>query len=364
MWVKPDQLVVNNILLSDVVAKSGQVIIPEKTVLTKKHIQVIKNFLIEDVNVSSELDDGREYIPLRVEKEEEKKPLQSEKQADLSFQEHYQYVVKKYGEMFIQWQSGLAIDMPLVREIFIPLFEKIQEVEEQLYLLGQWSTKEDYIYHHSVSVGLLAGFLAKKLNYQKGEQIQLALAGLLSDSGMAKLDPRIFSAERPLLHQERQDLYRHPTYSYRFVEDIPTLTNEAKLAILQHHERNDQSGYPFKLGRGKIHPYAHIIALCDSYHAMTCERVFKKESPPFIVLEEIIKQKGIKFNEKITEVFVQEILPIKVNTIVHLSNGKIGKVAYINPENPVKPIVKLKGGEFLVLERYPKVHIVQVEKDN
>lgn len=362
MWIKREQLVPDNVLLTEILASSGNTIIPGKTVLTEEHIKIINYFLIEKVNVSEELATGRQFIPKKIEKTKEEPLKQAREEKPQSFQDKYQRAVDQYKEMFISWQSGLAIDIAKVREIFLPLLEKMEEVEKELYTLGTWSTKEDYLYHHAVSVGLLSAFIAKKLNYTKGDQIQLGLAGLLSDSGMAKLNPSIFSANRSLYMREQEDIFHHPTYSYRLVESISTLTKEAKLAILQHHERNDESGYPFKLGRDKIHPYAHIIAISDIYHAMTSSRVYQEEVSPFIVLEEILKKKEIKLNKDITKVFIKSILPLKVNKQVLLSNGKKGVIALIEPKNPLRPIVKLAEDEFIALERNPKIHIEKIIK--
>lgn len=360
MWIKREQLVIDNVLLTAIVATSGNTIIPGNTVLNEEHIKIINYFLIDRINVSEELASGKQFIPKGLEKTKAVTPRQEEEVELLPFYEKYQRVVHQYKEMFIGWQSGLAIDMAKVRRIFLPLLEEMEEAEKDLYALHTWSTKEDYLYHHAVSVGLLAAFTAKKLDYDKGNQIQLGLAGLLSDSGMAKLNPSIFLANRSLYMREQEDIFHHPGYSYRLVESIPTLSREAKLAILQHHERNNESGYPFKLGKDKIHPYAHIIAISDIYHAMTSSRIYQEEVSPFLVLEKIFKKRNIKLNNRITDTFIKSILPLRINTEVLLSNGKKGIVAHLEAENPLRPVIKLADKEFFQLKDYPNLHIEKI----
>lgn len=363
MWVKVTQLVPNNVLLSDVIAKSGRPIIPANTVLTETHIKVLENFSIEQVQVSPQLSDGKQFMPKEeLEKVVQTIPSKTENVSELSFIEHYEVVVSNYKEIFQQVQSGLALDMPKVRAFFIPLLNRIDEIKDELYELHKRSTIEDYIYHHAVAVGLLSAYIAKQLQVNTGEQIQIGLAGLLSDIGMAKLNPAILSSNRPLMFQEQEDIEQHPTYSYRLVEQISTLTTQAKLAILQHHERNDRSGYPLGLSKDKIHPYAHIIAVSDTFHAMTCEKIYRGRQSIFIAFEEIVKHKATKFDEKIVDVFLKAISPLQLNTIVQLSNGKVGKVTFIHPDQPVRPIIQIGENEFFILERHPDVYIKKIIK--
>src|SRR5690625_2226967 len=99
-----------NILLDDIKAKYGNTIIPKDTILTETHIKVIHSFLIEEVNVSSELANGKTFIPQEV-TQISKKPTTSspsKRTKDLSFEKQYEQSVQAYKEMFHKWQSGLA----------------------------------------------------------------------------------------------------------------------------------------------------------------------------------------------------------------------------------------------------------------
>ena len=68
------------------------------------------------------------------------------------------------------------------------------------------------------------------------------------------------------------------------VQHVSLLKEGAKVAIIQHHERLDGSGYPFGLTNNKIHTVAKIIGVADTYHAMTSERLYRKKQSPFKVL--------------------------------------------------------------------------------
>src|SRR5690606_7772208 len=75
---------------------------------------------------------------------------------------------------------------------------------------------------------------------------------------------------KPVIDSSQADP-RHPVISYEMIKDEPTLTKHAKLAIIQHHERLDGSGFPLKATAEKIHPYSRIIAVADQYVTLYIE---------------------------------------------------------------------------------------------
>ena len=139
------------------------------------------------------------------------------------------------------------------------------DIAEFIYLLNRRS-KDDLIYYKSVAMSVLAVYLAKNLQYEKKDWLQIGFAALLADSGFAKL-PDELQYEK---NQERpSETFRlHPVYSYKIVEKITTLTKAAKIAIIQHHERLDGTGYPAKIGKDKITPYAKILGVCDYFYQL------------------------------------------------------------------------------------------------
>lgn len=210
-----------------------------------------------------------------------------------------------------------------------------------LVLLQNYVTdKREYIYHHAVSTGLIAGYIAKRMKFKKGERIQVALAGCLSDCGMARVNPLILQQSH-IGQKDLKEIKLHPANSYKMVKDIPSLSLAAKMGILQHHERLDGSGYPFKEKGDRIHLYARIIAVADVYHALTCDRIYKTKVSPIkaldIMLYEMFGQLDIPILQKLSGC----ITPLTINMMVKLSSGRSGKILYVDQKNPVKTIVQL-----------------------
>lgn len=363
MRVEPSQLVPGCMLLNDVKGKSNRAIIPKNTVLTEEHITILEVFLINYVDVGAKLSDGKTFTPKIVQKKKEpKKQLEPVNDVgDLAFSEHYQYVVQNYKKLFTSWQNNIAIDMPSIRKLVIPLFERFDQGDADVFTLHQFNTKIDYMYHHSVAVSMIAAYLGKKMGYPSGDFIQIGLAGFLSDCGMAKISPAILYKKVSLSAIEINEMKTHPTYSYRMVEHIPTITQVVKLAILQHHERMDGSGYPLGVQKDKIHAYSRIIAVSDMYHAMTCEKLYQAKQSPFQVIEELTRNKYTHFDYQVVDTFTKCLANFSIGTNVKLSNGQAGEIVFVEDKFPTRPMIKVsQSGEILALKSNTAIYIVEI----
>lgn len=350
MRVKPSQLVTGCILLNDVIGKTDQPIMTKQTVLSKKHITVLKKFLVDYVDVSRKLNNGEVFEPA----------VHETKQPSASFLTHYLSVVDAYKNLFTGWQNNVPIDMASIRNTLMPLLERMTDITRVVHTLHRYATKKDYFFHHGVSVAILSAYIGKKMGYSKGEWLQLGLAGFLSDIGMAKIRPDIRFKTDVLNDAEYQEVKKHPIYSYRMIEQQPTVSHAAKLGILQHHERVDGSGYPLGLKKNKIHRFARIIAVCDIYHAMISERYYKDKQSPFLVIDELHREQFSKLDPQIVQTFIESLINLSTGVHVRLSNGQTGVIVFIQPNAPTRPIVKLDAnGDMIALQDNPDLFIAE-----
>lgn len=364
MKVATSDLIPGCILFRDVKGKTNRPIIPKNTVLEEIHIQVLKKFLVEQVEVSKTLASGEIYVPKRKEAVQQKKAEETAvqlKERTLPFQARLEEAKEKYKDIFQRLQNHLPLEIGEVRNIILPLLESTEEIDREVYMLHHYTTKEDYIFYHSIAVGITSSFIARKLNFEKKEWMQIGLAGFLSDCGMAKIHPDIVFKEGLLSSEELAQIKKHPTYSYRLVENIPSLSAQVKLAILQHHERMDGSGYPLGLTGDKIHKYARIIAISDMYHAMTSERLYKEKQSPFKVIEEIEQDQFSKLDPEIVRSFIRNLANFSIGTKVRLSNKKNAEIVFIDPNKPTRPMVRFQdSGEIISLQHVPDLYIEEI----
>ncbi|WP_188456202.1 HD-GYP domain-containing protein [Virgibacillus oceani] len=359
MRVDPSQLVPGCVLISDVKGKTNRPIVPTNTVLSEMHINVLQKFLVEAVDVSPKLVNGESFTPKRILKE--KKEIRNPDKEYELFRDHYMDVVNGYKKMFEAWRNNIPVDMAHVRRKLLPLLERVDNDGSDVFTLHHYVKKEDYYHHHSVSVAVLSAYLAKKLNFAKGECLQIGLAGFLSDCGMAKVDQAILHKQGGISDIELNEIKKHPTYSYRLVEQIPTISQTVKIAILQHHERMDGSGYPIGLTKDKILTYARIIAVSDMYHAMTCERYYKEKQSPFKVMEEIQKEQFSQLDHNVVQTFISSLANFSIGTKVRLSNNRTGEIVFVEDKYPTRPMVRLDhNDEIVTLKNDPSMYIDEI----
>lgn len=336
MRVHPKQLVEKCVITDDVYSKGLQPIVPKNTVVTLIIQEVLDRFMIREVEVEEYLEDGMTYFPLPIEAIEQT----NVKAPATPFIEHYHTVVKQYETFYQLWQSGVPLDIHKVREAIVPLVERAVDYQRDVLLLFKEATKERYLAHHSVAVALLTGLLAKQLGYDK-DWIQVALAGFLADSGMAKISQRLLKKQQALVLPEQEEVKKHPTYSYRYVEKCASLSRQAKLGIIQHHEKLDGSGYPMGVKRDRIHPYAKIIAICDSYHAMMTERFYQKEKRLFEAVLDMRQKVNQQFDDKYLYRFFYMLEKQLKQQAVMLSSGERAEIIELHLNKDPQIIVRV-----------------------
>ncbi|MCU9613494.1 HD domain-containing protein [Caldibacillus lycopersici] len=335
-------------IIEDIMGLTKYPIVPKNTPVTNEIIEILNAFQVEEVDVelavkTDKKGKNKQIPPIKNDKQHSIKHEQKASTTNLgasTFFKQYIEAVATYKKEFIRWQSGMAVDIAKIREFLIPLLDLLDKEPKHLLSLPTSVNKNDYIFHHSVSVGLISGYLAMLMNMKQGNCYQVALAGCLSDCGMARIDPLIF--RKILLNNEdKVDIKEHPTNSYKMLQPILSLKHEVKLSVLQHHERLDGSGYPFGLQENKIHLFAKIISIADVYHALVSNRVYKEKVSPYTAID-IISENPNHFDSMIYETLARWIVKYSLNVKVKLSTNQNGEIVYIDSMYPTRPFIKIE----------------------
>ncbi|MCF6410700.1 HD-GYP domain-containing protein [Pseudalkalibacillus salsuginis] len=330
------------VLSHDVFSLTSRPIMTRDTELTEEHIAVLKAFFISEVEVKAIKSSSKKQ-------NEEKDPtslLNNSKLTD--FHSFYMKAVNQYKKQFANWQAGTAVDLYPIRLEIVPLLEIALEKPKTILSLHHFLNIQDYIYHHAISVGLISSFLAKKLSYSKGDIIQLALAGALIDCGMSKIQPKIMNKKETLSQAEYEEVKQHPILGYKMLKGITGIKESVLLSVLQHHEREDGSGYPLGTRGGQLNKYSRIAAIADVFHAMTSERLYRSKQSPFKVLEQMQLDQFGKFDPKILNILVNELSAFSVGTKVELTNGQVGEIVFIDPHSLTRPMVKMDESDEII----------------
>lgn len=160
---------------------------------------------------------------------------------------------------------------------------------------------------HSKRVGELCKKIGKELNLPEIEVNLLNLAGFLHDIGKIAIDDRLLSGTAEFSPEDMKIIRTHPEIGCRILRSSYDISEIAE-AVLYHHERLDGSGYPKGLKGDAIPRYAAIIAVADSFDAMTAKRTYRKVLSAEQAAEEIRAGSGTLYDPVIVEAFLKVVL--------------------------------------------------------
>ena len=174
----------------------------------------------------------------------------------------------------------------IVASIKATMNEKSQETEE-----------------HAERLAFLSRVIAMELNLPQSDQDKLELLATLHDIGKIGISDQILTKQGKLNADEWVEMKRHPEIGYRIAMASPELIPIAE-SILCHHERWDGSGYPQGLGGERIPLLSRVLAIVDSYDAMTQDRPYRKAMTREEAIREIERNSGTQFDPRILGLFV------------------------------------------------------------
>jgi putative nucleotidyltransferase with HDIG domain len=163
--------------------------------------------------------------------------------------------------------------------------------------------RDDYTMQHSTRVATLSLLLAEEMGLGTEEQRELEVAALVHDLGKIRIPDHILNKPGPLDDHEIQRIKRHPTDGVDILGHSQALHRFIP-AVLHHHEWHNGQGYPHGLKGDAIPLFAAIIALADSYDAMTTSRPYRTGLTAEVAIAEIIRCRGTQFNPRLTDYFV------------------------------------------------------------
>lgn len=160
-------------------------------------------------------------------------------------------------------------------------------------------------YTHSVNVCIFSLALADKIGVTgKAEIHTLGTGALLHDIGKSRVPSAIIDKPGTLTEGEMMIVRRHPQYGFEIIINSNIIPHDAHFPILQHHERENGTGYPHGLESKDIHKYSKIVAIADVFDAMTTKRSYREAKEAFPALKEMYDDSGA-FDRELLEEFTR-----------------------------------------------------------
>lgn len=163
--------------------------------------------------------------------------------------------------------------------------------------------KDRYTHGHSERVALMGARLAQAMGMDAAQVKRVHICGLVHDVGKIGVPEAVLCKTGRLTDEEFEMIKLHPEIGQRIVSQIPLL-EDVLPGVLHHHERWDGRGYPHALAAHDIPLYGRLLALADTFDAMSSTRSYRGAMDRPRVLDEIRKCAGTQFDPELAKVFV------------------------------------------------------------
>lgn len=201
---------------------------------------------------------------------------------------------------------------------------KEKEIQTQKTMLAQTAAalaeaidaKDAYTSGHSQRVAEYAAEIAERYGKTKEECDEIYLIALLHDVGKIGVPNAIINKNGKLTDEEYEIIKTHPVRGKEILEKISTAPN-LSIGAHYHHERYDGKGYPEGLKGEKIPEAARIIAVADTYDAMSSKRSYRDALPQAKIRHELIRGMGTQFDTRFASIMI-EIMDEPVGNTVQL----------------------------------------------
>ncbi len=201
------------------------------------------------------------------------------------------------------------IDLDRLQKNLAEEVEKKTKENERLFLhvvsslASAIDAKDTYTNGHSSRVAEYSREIARQYGYEEKQLDEIYMMGLLHDVGKIGIPDAVINKPAKLTEDEYEIIKTHPVLGAKIlgkIKEMPSLQMGARW----HHERYDGKGYPDQLSGKDIPEGARIIAVADSYDAMTSHRSYRKSLPQGVVREEIENGMGTQFDPEFARIMI------------------------------------------------------------
>ncbi len=239
---------------------------------------------------------------------------------------------------------GASINLDSVQDAANSIVDEVLQNREVAVGLTDIHSYDSYTFTHSVNVCVLSVVIGLALNLNALDSKELAVGALLHDIGKVLVDEQITNKPDNLTNSEWEQMKLHPQHGFNLLRHNHRISARVAHVAFQHHERYNGQGYPRGLSGEEIHIYGRIVAVADSYDAMTSDRVYRRGRQPFDALRVIRSLKGIHYDAEAADALLSNIAPYPVGCTVQLTSGEIGIVVDIHRRDKDRPVVRLQYG--------------------
>jgi HD-GYP domain-containing protein (c-di-GMP phosphodiesterase class II) len=220
-------------------------------------------------------------------------------------------------------------------------------LEEEQLLIGMTSIKDydDYTYHHSVNVSILAIALGQRLGLNRKMLTELGMSALFHDFGKIYVPYEVLNKPTSFTDSDWKVMRKHPAWGVRTLlslRKIDPSSIRASIVAFEHHMNTDHSGYPRLRKNTPLDLFSRIVMLADQYDAMTSARVYARTPmAPDKALSIMMERSDHQIDRLLFKIFVNMVGVYPIGTFIMLNSNELGLVYETNNQFATRPRVML-----------------------
>ncbi|HEX6735818.1 MAG TPA: HD-GYP domain-containing protein [Azonexus sp.] len=245
------------------------------------------------------------------------------------------------ADLMLAARSGREVDAARLEPVVGKMLESVLRNPDALAPLARLKTPDAYATEHAVATAALVIALGHQQGLPEPELEKLALGTMVKDIGQSALDARLITKPGMLSQSEYAVVQSHVEEGLSVLQATVRLAETSVAVVLEHHERYNGYGYPYRMAGDEISAAGRMAAIVDAYDAMTSDRPYRPAVSPSLALRMLYDQGGSQFDPELVAAFVRTVGIYPVGTLVMLESGHLAVVEEIHHDNIRSPVVRV-----------------------
>ncbi len=343
--------------------RGNQILLEEDVVLTPEIIEKIDNMGLDGISVKEKIPVPEQDIldtvaldfagiPEKAGVELTDQVIAKEKKISQENTDFFKVTAESLKENHKKILEGAHSDLSGLEEIVSKIISRIQVSKPLLLSRMAPEESEPYIASHCVKTAIYALCTALDSKFSASDLTKLGIACLMHDIGMLDVPDKFWNKPEKATDNDMIEIRKHVHKSATIMGRVG-IPNTITEIVMQHHEREDHTGYPKGIARNDIDKKSKIMSIADVFAALSSDRLYRKAYEKQEVMKILLNMTASVLNGDIMQTFFLSVPLYPVGAIVTLNNGETGQVygSTRNPFRPIIDIIKDKHGKPLVRPR-------------
>ncbi len=237
--------------------------------------------------------------------------------------------------------NGGGVDTAEAKDVISACVDSVLHSPDAFLWLSQLKSRDNYTAQHSLNVSVLSIVLGRQMGLKAEQLNQVAMCGMMHDIGKLLVPLKILNKPGKLDPDEWRKMQNHTILGYELLSSSTNMFQGAIETALTHHERVDGKGYPKGIPSTSVSTFSNIVAIADTYDAITSDKVYQKARTHLEAIKVLFELSDTHLNSQLVVKFIESLSVYPPGSFVKMSNGSIAMVLEVNTKLKLRPKIML-----------------------